>query len=112
MYVSPAVRTIRDDPLPDETVTLLVEATEDADLSALANALGDAGATVEEELEFRTLAVSVAHEDVAAVCDCAGIEAVETSNTLVLDPDGAGEDVEPVDPGADSEDGTLSPPEK
>ena len=73
MYVSPAVRSIREDPVAGESVTLLVEAADDAD--ALAAAIEEVG-TVEAELQFDTLRV-----------------AVETANTLVTDPDGAGEDV-------------------
>lgn len=95
MYVSPAVRTIRDDPIEGETVRLLVEAADGAALDDLAAALRKTGATVEAELEFRTLDVSVAHGDVPAVCDCEGIATVETANTLGIDPDGAGEDVRP-----------------
>jgi len=93
MYVSPAVRSIRDDPIEGEAVSLLVEAADEASVEGLADRLESAGAAVEEELEFRTLRVAVAHGDVSAVCDCEGIAAVETANTLVLDPDGAGEDV-------------------
>lgn len=95
MYVSPAVRTIREDPIEGEEVTLLVEAADEVSLSDLAERLEAAGATVEEELEFRTLRVAVAHEDVGAVCDCEGVAVVETANTLTMDPDGAGEDVRP-----------------
>lgn len=90
MYVSPAVRSIRADPVAGESVTLLVEAGGDVD--ALAAALGEVGA-VEAELQFDTLRVTVPHERVGAVCELDGVAAVETANTLVSDPDGAGEDV-------------------
>jgi len=92
MYVSPAVRTIRDDPIEGEPVELLVEAADGTDLASLAERLESAGATVEAELEFETLRVSIAQDAVGAVCDCAGIESVETANTLGIDPTGAGED--------------------
>ncbi|MFC7196485.1 hypothetical protein ACFQL4_20595 [Halosimplex aquaticum] len=58
-------------------------------------AVSEAGATVEEELQFRTLKVTVDQERVGAVCEVEGVETVETGNTLGLDPDGAGEDVRP-----------------
>ncbi|WP_436907890.1 hypothetical protein [Halosimplex marinum] len=101
MYVSPAVRTIRDDPVEGESVVLLLEVADDAAIDDVAAAVADAGATVEDELEFRTLKVSVAHERVGAVCEVDGIDHVETGNTLGIDPDGAGEDVRPESAGED-----------
>jgi len=93
MYVSPAVRTIRTDPFEGEPVDLLVEASDGTGVDDLAARLREAGVDVEEELEFDTLRVSVAQEAVSAVLDCAGIDSVETANTLSMDPGGAGEDV-------------------
>jgi len=98
MYVSPAVRTIRDDPVEGESVTLLLEVADDATTDEVAAAVEAAGGTVEEELRFRTLRATVAHERVGAVCEVGGVDHVETGNTLGLDPDeaeGAGEDVRP-----------------
>jgi hypothetical protein len=95
MYVSHAVRSIRDDPIPGEAVTLLLEADEEGSLEAIREAVEAVGGTVDGELRFGTLEVTVAHEDVAAACEVDGIASVETANTLVLDPDGAGEDVRP-----------------
>jgi len=98
VYVSPAVRTIRDDPVPGESVTLLLEVADDATVDDVAAAAEAAGATVEEELQFRTLKTTVAHERVEAVCAVEGIDHVETGNTLGIDPEGAagaGEDVRP-----------------
>lgn len=95
MYVTHAVRSIRDDPIEGETVTLLVEAVDDEALDDLAAAVRDLGGTVEAEHRFATLEVTVAHEDVAALCDCDGIETVETANAATIDADGAGEDVRP-----------------
>ena len=92
MYVSPAVRSIRDDPVEGESVTLLVEAGDDAGTETLAEALADLG-TVEAELEFETLRVSVPHERVGAVCDLSGVATVQTENALATGADGAGEDV-------------------
>jgi hypothetical protein len=98
MYVSPAVRTIRDDPVEGESVTLLLEVADRAATDEVAAAVETAGATVEEELQFRTLKATVAHERVGAVCEVDGIDHVETGNTLGIDPggaEGAGEDVRP-----------------
>lgn len=99
MYVSRPVRSIRDDPIPGESVRLLV---------SLADNLGDRSSAVEaavrrtvtvhggdvEELEFDTLAVTVPHEAVAELCDLEGVAAIETDDTLSVTLDGAGEDVE------------------
>jgi len=92
MYVSPAVRSIRDDPVEGESVTLLVEARDDADTDELTEALTDVG-TVEAELEFETVRVSVSHERVGTVCELAGVATVQTENALATGADGAGEDV-------------------
>lgn len=97
MYVSPAVRTIREDPIEGEPVTLLLEVGDDASVEDVAAGVREAGASVDEELQFRTLKVTVAQERVDAVCAVAGIDHVETANTLTLDADGAGEDVRPED---------------
>lgn len=92
MYVTPAVRSIRDDPVEGESVTLLVEAGDDTDTDALAETLADVG-TVEAELEFETFRVCVPHERVDEVCELAGIATVQTENALATGADGAGEDV-------------------
>ncbi|PSP79125.1 hypothetical protein BRC81_06565 [Halobacteriales archaeon QS_1_68_20] len=94
MYVSHPVRAIRDDPVPGEEVRLLLRVDEDADPDRVADAASDAGATGEDRLEFGTLRIRVAHEDVTAVCELEGLAAVETARTLEMDLDGAGEDVE------------------
>ncbi|WP_123536824.1 hypothetical protein [Halosimplex salinum] len=95
MYVSPAVRTIRDDPFEGESVTLLLEVADEVPVDDVADAVREVGGRVDDELEFRTLKTVVAHEQVGAVCEIEGIETVETGNTLGIDPDGAGEDVRP-----------------
>lgn len=94
MYVSRPVRAIRDDPVPGETVTLLLRLTDDAGPGAVAAAVREAGGTVERELRFGDLEVTVDHEAVAAVCDLDGLEAVETDSVHAIDLDGAGEDVD------------------
>ena len=93
MYVSPAVRTIRDDPIEGEPVSLLLEVADEVPVDDVATAVEELGGTVETELEFRTLRVTVDQERVGAVCETDGIDVVETANTLGIDIDGAGEDV-------------------
>lgn len=93
MYVSRPVRKIRDDPIPGESVTLLLRLADDVDAGTVARAVRDRGGEVEEELQFGNLQVTVAHAAVTDICDLDGIRAVETDNVLTMDLDGAGEDV-------------------
>lgn len=93
MYVSRAVREIRDDPIPGESVTLLLRLADDADPAAVAGAVRDHDGEIERELPFDDLEVTVEHEAVADVCDLNGLQAVETDNVLTMDLDGVGEDV-------------------
>ncbi|CCQ33546.1 hypothetical protein HLRTI_000222 [Halorhabdus tiamatea SARL4B] len=91
MYVSPAVRSIREHPSEDGSVTLLVRAADD--VTAIRDRIEAAGGTLEETLEFETVAVSVPQSDVGEICEIEGIESIETDQTLTIDADGAGEDV-------------------
>jgi hypothetical protein len=93
-YLTHPVRRLRDDPHPDERVTLLVTVDDVTEQAALAAALAEHG-TVEARLRFGTVRVTVPQPAVAAVCGIGGVDRVETANTLALDPTGAGEDVEP-----------------
>lgn len=93
MYVSRPIRAIREDPIPGEEVRLLLRVPDEADPESIAETARQAGATVVEQLDFGDLGVTVAHEDVAAICDLDGLDAVETARTLEMDLDGAGEDV-------------------
>lgn len=93
-YVSHPVRRIREDPIEGESVALRVTVEDDADPAAVAAAIADLG-TVDERLRFGGLRATVPQESVGAVCEVPGVAAVETANTLAMDPDGAGEDVDP-----------------
>ncbi|WP_136688849.1 hypothetical protein [Halorhabdus amylolytica] len=94
MYVSPAVKSISRRPIEGASVTVLLRVADGTDVDTVGDAVREVGGTVESELQFRTLMVSVAHEDLPAVCAIDGIESIETKNTLAIDADGAGEDVE------------------
>lgn len=93
VYVSRPVRHVRDEPRPGETITLLVRAADEGSTDEVADAVRELGGTVEAALEFDSLVVTVAHGDVAALCALDGLAAVETTDTLAMDLDGAGEDV-------------------
>ena len=95
MYVSRAVRSIREDPIEGASVALALTTADDADPDAVANAAEAAGATVERRLQFDDLAVSVAQEAVADVCGIDGLEAVETTDAIAITTaDAPDEDVE------------------
>lgn len=95
MYVSRAVQSIREDPIPGEAVTLLVTPADDTAIRPdLERVLDDCGGRLEGELDFGTLAVTVPQETVDAVCEVDGVETVETDATLSVTLDGAGEDVD------------------
>lgn len=91
-YLTHPVRRLRDDPIEGESVTLLATATDEKTADDLAERLADLG-TVEDRLRFGTIKVTVDQIDVAAVCDLDCVDRIETTNTLALDPEGAGEDV-------------------
>ena len=95
MYVSRAVKSIRDDPIEGESVGLALTTADDADPDAVVSAVEDAGGTVERRLQFDDLAVSVAHEHVADVCAVDGLDAVETTDAIAITTaDATDEDVE------------------
>ncbi|WP_226011402.1 hypothetical protein [Halomicrobium salinisoli] len=95
MYVSRAVETIREDPVPGERVALVLETDDDADPDAVAAAAEGAGADVERRLQFGDLEVSVDQEAVGAVCEIDGLAAVQTADAIGIHPDEAEEDVDP-----------------
>jgi small-conductance mechanosensitive channel len=92
MYLSHPVRRMRDDPMDDQDVTLVVSAADDADVDALEEAIEAAGGAVEEHLEFGALSVRIEELDVTPLCDVDGIDSIETANTRGYAGD-AGEDI-------------------
>ena len=95
MYVSRAVRSIRDDPVEGESVALALTTADDADSDAVAVAAEAVGATVERRLQFDDLAVSVPQESVDDVCAIDGLDVVETTDAIAITSAGAtDEDVE------------------
>lgn len=84
MYLSHPVRRMREDPLPDEDVTLVVEFEDDADREAFADVVEDADGEIERDLRFADVAVRVPETAVADLCAVDGVERIETDNTLEL----------------------------
>jgi len=93
-YVSHPVRHVRDDPVAGEPIDLLVRVAEDADVEAVAAALRELGGEDVEDRGLGALTVTVPQPAVADVCELEDLESVETTGTLAIDLDGAGEDVE------------------
>ncbi|WP_135303465.1 hypothetical protein [Haloarcula amylovorans] len=84
MYVSRAVRSIREDPIEGEPVALSLVTDDSADVDAVAAAAEDAGATVERRLQFDDLAVSVPQDRVADICQLDGLTMVETTDVITI----------------------------
>lgn len=96
MYLSHAVRTIRDDPMAGESVDLVVTLGDDAaDASdSVSEATGDPeafgasvsalGGAVVADLQFSAVHVRLPEPAVADLCALDGIERIETAETLRL----------------------------
>jgi len=95
MYVSRAVRSVREDPIEGESVALALTTAEDADPDAVTAAAEAAGATVERRLQFDDLAVSISQERVDELCAIDGLDAIETTDAIAITTaDATDEDVE------------------
>lgn len=94
MYVSRAVAAMRDDPVPGESVELVLRIEESADVTEVADAVRGLGGEPSERLPFGDLRATVPQESVGRVCELSGLTAVETDNIYTVDLDGACEDVE------------------
>lgn len=94
MYLSPAVRTMRDDPTPGVETTLLVRLDDAAPESVVDVVRANDGA-VAKETQFTNLHVTLPEPAVAGLLDALpdGVAAVETV-TAELSGD-AGEDLDP-----------------
>ena len=88
-YVSHTVRSLRRDPIPGETVRLVLTPAEaDPDEGSatpaeeVAEAVESLGGEVVRELQFGRLLVTVEQSELDAVCDLDGVDAVETDAVL------------------------------
>lgn len=80
-YVSHAVRSLREDPIPGETVGIVVTVADGASVEAVREELDDLG-ELRRELAFDRLLATVDHERLDAVCALDGVDAVETEATI------------------------------
>jgi len=92
MYLSHPVRRMREDPIRGETVSLVVTGESEKATPELEDAIEDAGASVEKQLQFGALEVTIPQERIDDLCTISGIESIETTNTVGVGGD-AGEDV-------------------
>ena len=81
-YLSHTVRSLRDDPIPGETVRLVLTVGDDADPSLIAESVESLGGEVVRELAFDRLLVAVAQTDIDAICSLEGVSSVETDAVL------------------------------
>nr|WP_229722445.1 hypothetical protein [Haloferax sulfurifontis] len=72
---------MRDDPLDGEVVALRVEPADDA-REALETRVESLGGSLERELRFGGVVVSLAESAVSDLCELDGIERIETADTL------------------------------
>ncbi|AKU08583.1 PIN domain-containing protein [Haloferax gibbonsii] len=82
MYLSHPVRRMRDDPLDDEVAELRVEPADDDARAALETRVESLGGSLERELRFGGVVVSLAESAVTDLCELDGIERIETVDTL------------------------------
>jgi hypothetical protein len=87
VYLSPAVRTIRDDPTDGIDAALVVRFDEGSAVDAVRDAVAEYG-VVERETRFDNLHVTVPEPAVADLLAALpdGVAAVETRTTLADDP--------------------------
>jgi hypothetical protein len=83
MYLSHPVRRIREDPLPGESIGLVVELEDEADPVAFEERVTEFGGTVDERLRF-SWRVSVPQENLDDLLSASDLERVETANTIAL----------------------------
>lgn len=100
-YVTHPIRRVRDDPVEDETIDLLVRVEDEgadqdatADVDAVAEVLRELGAEGVDDRGLGALTARVPQAAVGEICELDALASVETTDSLTIHPDGAGEDVE------------------
>lgn len=81
-YVSHTVRSLRRDPIPDETVGLVLTLGEDSSASEIGQRVESLGGEVHRELEFDRLLVEVEQTELDEICEMAGVTTIETDAVL------------------------------
>lgn len=81
-YLSHTVRSLQRDPIPGESVRLVLTLAEEASAADVGAAVESLGGEVVRELEFDRLLVEVEQTDLDAAPDLDGVTAVETDAVL------------------------------
>lgn len=81
-YVSHTVRSLRRDPVPDETVRLVVALEDDADAASVREAVERADGEILRELQFGRLLLEVEQTEIGTICELDGVRNVETDAVL------------------------------
>ncbi|WP_135825078.1 hypothetical protein [Halorussus ruber] len=81
-YVSHTVRSLRRDPIPGETIRLVVTLAEESAVSAVEEAVQSLDGEVVRELEFDRVLVEVEQVDIDDICSLDAAESVETDAVL------------------------------
>jgi hypothetical protein len=84
MYLSHPVRRIRADPVAGESVSLVVELTDDDGGDALTSTVETLDGSVDRDLGFSAHLVTLPETAVDDLCELDGIERIETADTLSL----------------------------
>ncbi|NEU58261.1 hypothetical protein [Halorussus sp. MSC15.2] len=81
-YLSHTVRSLRRDPIPGETVRLVLSVAEDASAETVAASVESLDGELVRELQFDRLLVEVEQSDIDAVCSLDAVTRVETDAVL------------------------------
>ncbi|WP_132058714.1 hypothetical protein [Halorussus amylolyticus] len=81
-YVSHTVRSLRRDPIPGETVGLVLTLDDDARIDDVRDVVESVGGEVVRELQLGRLLVRVGHERLGEICELDGVTTVETDAVL------------------------------
>ena len=81
-YVSHTVRSLRRDPIPGETVRLVLTPTGEASKDTIAEAVESLDGEVVRGLQFDRLLVAVEQSELDAICDLDEVSVVETDAVL------------------------------
>lgn len=90
-YLSHPVRRIREDPVPGESVALVVELVDGADGGAVRESVTDLGGRVTADLQFADLQVELPQTAVDEFCERPELARVETTNAIGLGIDDGAE---------------------
>lgn len=87
MYLSHPVRRIRERPDPVDSVSLVVELDGETTAETLVSVADELEGSVDRDLGFSAHLVTIPETAVDDLCDVAGIERIETADTISFTPD-------------------------